>query len=1185
MQDSEILSNENERLESLKSYQILDTLPAETFDRLTKLASLICETPISLVTLVDDHRQWFKSNFGLNVKETPREIAFCHYAIQHHDLMEVQDALKDERFKNNPLVTSEPDIRFYAGQPLIDNKGNALGTLCVIDKQPRKLSDGQKEALKILAESVLDLIVKEREFQEINNFNKLFELSNDLICLAGTDGFFKKINPAFVKLLGWDKEDLLSRSFFDFIHIDDLQETEEEIAKLASGISTINFVHRFKTKEGKYKVLQWTATPEPATGYLFAIARDITSEKEKEIKLSISEARLRAFFENSTGFMCTHDLKGNFITVNSSGSNSLGYTSEEVTSKSLFDIVPKARHEELKQYLETVINKGKAHGLMHTTHLDGTKHIWLFNNVLEEDGEGNKYVIGNAVDITKRHQLELDLKRTKEMLEQTNSVAKIGSWEIDLISQKTFWSAVTKEIHEVEDDYKHDLESALSFYSGEHLEKITKYFKEAIEGKKPYDVDLQLLTKKGNTIWVRVIGTPEFKNEVCTRVYGTFQNINEDYLQQEELKKAKLLAEQANVAKSEFLANMSHEIRTPLNGVIGFTDLVLKTTLTHTQQQYLSIVNQSANALLGIINDILDFSKIEAGKLELDIEKSDLFELSSQAADIISYQAQQKGLEVLLNISPDLPRFIWADTMRLKQVVINLLSNAIKFTEKGEIELKIYAESKAEQEFIDFQFEVRDTGIGIKDDKQSKIFEAFSQEDTSTTKKYGGTGLGLTISNKLLGLMESKLELISKSGSGSIFFFKIRLKTAYGEPIVWQNSSHIEKVLIVDDNDNNRLILKQMLLLKNINVEEVTNGLEALQLISKGKRYDVILMDYHMPYMDGLETIEKIRKGFNADKEEQPIILLHSSSDDEKIIRTCEMYGVNTRMVKPVKIQDLYYSLNKLNQKTNTKKEEGEDKVIVDTQKIKVLVAEDNVVNKLLAKTIIKRILPNATIFEADNGIETIELYKNEHPDIILMDIQMPEMNGYEATQKIRKLEKGKSKKIPIIALTAGNVKGEKEKCLEIGMDDFVAKPFIEKDIAIIFKKWIKSLDDEAINDDLQNEDVIEPLHFDVEQVRTFLEGDDEALKEILELTNSELHKVIIHIEELIFSRDLEGLKGAGHKLYGTAAGTGLKKVAEIARQFEALKEFEIENIKRLQERLHREIILVLDLIAEELKK
>ncbi|OAQ38005.1 hybrid sensor histidine kinase/response regulator [Pedobacter psychrophilus] len=1180
MQTGPESSLEEKRLAALKSYQILDTLPKETFDRFTKLASIICNTPISLVSLIDEDRQWFKSKVGLDVNQTPRDIAFCHHSILGQDIMEVQDATKDFRFKNNPLVTSDPNIKFYAGYPLKDSNGYNLGTICVIDRVPRKLDDHQKEALKILGDAVVDLIAQQRKVQETENFNELFKISKDIICVFDYDGIFRNVNPAFGKLLSYQEDYILNRSIYDFIHPDDLSATKNKLQSLAKGNKTVVFTNRLKGKDDSYKILQWAATPEPSSQLFFAIARDITTEKEKEILIERSEARLRAFFENSSGFMCTHNLAGKILTINSAGAKSLGYETEELVGHFLHEVVPESRKQALQMYLEGIVTQGKMQGLMYTKHKKGNVLTWLFNNVLETDANGDKYVIGNAVDITERHQLEADLKRTKEMLETTNEVAKIGAWEADMVSQNIYWSNVTKEIHEVEEDFIPSLESGISFYTKEHQEIILNAFNEAKDLGIPFDLELQIKTKKGKYIWIRSIGKTEFIKGKCVRIYGTFQDINENYLHRSDLKKAKLIADQANSAKSEFLASMSHEIRTPLNGVIGFTDLVLKTTLNQTQQQYLNIVNQSANSLLVIINDILDFSKIEAGKLELDIEKSDLFELSSQASDIITYQAQNKGLEVLLNIDPKLPRFVFIDNIRLKQVLVNLLGNAVKFTESGEIELKIYADSNINDSEIDFHFEVRDTGIGIQSDKQNKIFEAFSQEDASTTKKYGGTGLGLTISNKLLGLMGSKLQLKSRVGQGSTFYFKIRLKAEEGNSLSTSDLSHIKNVLVVDDNENNRIILRQMLLLKNIKVTEAKNGLEALQLLTEGKGYDVILMDYHMPFMDGLETIEKIRNNFNINAEEQPIMLLHSSSDDEKIINICEKNGVRIRMVKPIKMQDLFNKLTKINKPHEPEIKQGETSNNLNNQLYKILVAEDNIVNKLLAKTVIERILPNAIVYEVNNGLEAVNQYKLIKFDLILMDLQMPEMNGYEATQNIRIIEE-KQTRTPIIALTAGNILGEKEKCLAIGMDDFVAKPFVEKDLNDLFSKWL--INKEAIPSSPIQKEI--PVRFNRDKVRDFMGNDTDTIKIVLNLTIKEIQSADDNFKKLISdpNPNLMAIKALGHKLYGTAAGTGLEILSAMARQIEWLEKADNNELKKLYKEVSKEIELCKDLIHSEL--
>ncbi len=1433
-------NNENERLAALKYYSILDTGRDSEFDRLTEMASIICETPISLVSLLDDKRQWFKSKVGLDVNETPREIAFCRYAILQDNTMIVEDATEDIRFKDNILVTDNPNIRFYAGQPLIDPNGYALGTLCVIDRTPRKLDAKQLKLLKLLAEETTALILSKRQKDELRNFENIFKLSTDLICVAGADGYFKKVNPAFEVALGWDIQTLLTESFFNYIHPDDHTSTAMELQRLNEGKNTINFANRFRTKNGAYATLQWTATPEKGTTNIFAIARDITIEKQKEEQLFYSEKKLRAFFENSQGIMCTHALDGTFLSVNTAGANNLGYTQEEIIGQSLFTIVPASRHDALKTYLRDVALNGAAKGQMVARHRKGATNIWMYNNVLESSITGEKYIIANAIDITERFRLEEDLQRTKQSLEQTSKVSRVGGWEVDLKTRKSWWTDITREIHGVAPDYVSNLDSGIEFYKeGESRTKIINAVQLAIDTGAPFDLDLQIITAQGKEIWVRAIGNALFENGICTKLFGTFQDIDqykkaelelsrsqklfndvlqgasevsiistdtngiinvfntgaekmlgytaseiigihhpglfhaaeevaargaelsaqagteiqgfrvfvhvpetagseqrewtyitkqgdkktvtlvvtaikdlnnciigylgiatditekkrieralaserarltafvehapaavamldtnmvflavsnrwiEDYKlndyniiglshydvfpypdpdrrirhnnvlaghvesddevhltlngedtymkwemrpwyqydktiggmmiftqnitqavkQREELKTAKVQAEQANIAKSEFLANMSHEIRTPLNGVIGFTDLLLRTQLNETQQQYLKIVNQSANSLLSIINDILDFSKIEAGKLELDNEKFDLYEMCGQATDIITYQIQSKGLEMLLNISPDLPRYIYADSVRLKQVLVNLLGNASKFTEKGEIELKIELLASTPTTTA-IRFGVRDTGIGIKPEKQKKIFEAFSQEDGSTTKRFGGTGLGLTISNKLLALMNSRLQLESVPGKGSYFYFDVTFRSEAGGVIAWDNLDKIKSVLIVDDNSNNRTILKQILLLKNIPSTEAANGFEALQLLGSGKKFDVIIMDYHMPYMDGLETIKKIRDSFAGPVAESPVMLMFSSSVADNFAAACNALNVTHRLVKPAKIQDIYFALSHLNIEAE---DNDTPQAAQHTKRLKsytILVAEDNAINMLLTKTIIDKIAPGTVINEAKNGIEAVESYLSNTPDLVLMDIQMPEMNGYEAAQAIRNQQL--SKHVPIVALTAGNVKGEKEKCLAAGMDDYLVKPIVAQSFAQLFNKWLDQ-DEEPIASPIAPAPI--RIQFNDEKLKSYLGNDKKVIRELLKMVKTEIKDALQNLDNHINAKDLHGINSVGHKLYGTAASTGLEQLAVFASKMEQIAAIDDINIALLRNQVKDEMDEIATLI------
>ncbi|MBN3518810.1 PAS domain S-box protein [Algoriphagus lutimaris] len=1438
------LLGDSSRINSLKSYQILSSEKEKEFDGIAKLASRLCNVPVGLIYFFEEKKTFIKSVFGsINAIES---LDLTPWFDVHQEASFISFSSSD---KNFPSTLRERGFEYYAACPIKDEDGYVLGALAILNHQMVEINEDQKSNLMTLFGGLLSLLKDRKKNIELDHFEKLFQLSSDLVCLAGVDGFFKKVSPSFKKILGWDKKTLLTKSFFELIYPEDLEKTQQEIGKLSEGLPTINFTHRFNTNDGSFKYLQWTASPEPETGSIFAIGRDITNERIRELKLAESEEKLRVFFENSQGLMCTHDLKGDFLSVNSSGAGILGYTVEEVLSLSLFDIVPEERHPEIYGYLKAITTHGKASGQMITRHKNGTLRTWLFNNVLEKSGvDHSLYVIGNAIDITTRAKLEEDLKETKQLLEETGKVAKVGGWDFDIVNQKISWTPVTKMIHEVPDDFVPDLNKGIGFYKeGESRYKITKALEEAIQHGTPWSLDLQLITHKGKEIWVRAIGKPEFQNGECVRLFGTFQDIdetkraeleasrarkvlddvfnassevsviatdlegvitvfnkgaekmlgytsdemvgkhtlriihsqeevekaalelseefgrpisgfetfiarperdgseqrdwtyirkdgeerlvslvvtpikdpdqisigylgiaidftekrnieidlineksrlaafvkhtpaavsmldnnmryiavsnrweeeyhykeeevlgnshyalfselmNEDrianynrvlsgevltnkeekilfpgetepryiswemrpwYLhngeiggmmvftqnitsliaQREELKQAKLQAEEGSKAKSEFLANMSHEIRTPLNGVIGFTDLVLKTNLNETQHQYLSIVNQSANALLSIINDILDFSKIEAGKLEIDIDKCDLYEMSSQATDIITYQIQNKGLEMLLNIGTDLPRFIYADSVRLKQVLVNLLGNASKFTEKGEIELKI-ENLHSDGDFNRIRFSVRDTGIGINATKQKKIFEAFSQEDSSTTKKYGGTGLGLTISNSLLGLMGSKLQLVSEVGKGSTFFFDVTFKTEPGEAEEWFDVDKIKNVLVVDDNDNNRLIVSQMLLLKNIHATEATNGFEALQILSKGDKFDVVLMDYHMPFMDGLETIRKIKESFVENLEEMPIILLHSSSDDQKIIQACQELGVKHRLIKPLKLQDFYHALSRLHTKDfDIVKEVENDDTIPQDVHYKVLVAEDNMVNMMLAETIIKRSFPNAILIKTKNGKEALDYCKEEFPDIILMDVQMPEMNGYEATRRIRNLKNGD--RIPIVALTAGNVKGEREKCLEAGMNDFVVKPVVEETLNNIFQKWLPLQKLDSLNSD--EPEKFTKSHYDQEVLNAYTDNNVEILKGILKIVKSELTTSFADLKEKLVKEDLVGLKEAGHKLYGTAVSSGMFYLSEMAAEMEKLQLLDQSAIQHKLAQIEKEIKLILNQIHSQ---
>lgn len=674
------------------------------------------------------------------------------------------------------------------------------------------------------------------------------------------------------------------------------------------------------------------------------------------------------------------------------------------------------------------------------------------------EGENDNTVLFNSLIrlIEERKEMEVTLKVNENSLREILDSQDVGVTIIDMETHK------------------------ISFIN-KKAEEMYGAAKEEIIGKRCYSLicpardercpleDSEDLIKSAEKVFINAKNEkiPILKS-VVRSIYDGRKSLIESFVDISSLKKAekeliiaKEVAEKANRAKSEFLANMSHEIRTPLNGVIGFTELLMKTHLNETQQHYMQTIFYSANSLLDLLNDILDFSKIEAGKLELNPEKTDIIQLSEQIMDVLKFRAHDKGLELLMDLPPDIPRFMYLDSVRLRQVLVNLLGNAFKFTEKGEVEYKIEMDHfEPETGMATLTFSVRDTGIGIPKDKQARIFESFSQADTTTTRKYGGTGLGLAISNKLVNMMGATLQIESEPGIGSNFYFTLKFKSENADPELPAAICDIKKVLVVDDNTNNRIIIQHMLMTRNIESELVSNGQEAIERIRNCHDYDVLIIDYNMPLLDGLALIRMIRKESLFPCDKQPIIFLHSSSDDERIHKESKELGVHVMLVKPVKMTQLFEALAKVRSTRVPENGELSDQFKTEPNYLSrnhfsILIAEDNNINMMLASTILSFLLPNSSIIKAENGLEAVRLYTESKPDLIFMDIQMPVMNGYEASGEIRKAEEESGNRIPIIALTAGTVMGEEERCLQAGMDDYITKPVLEKTIRRVLELWL----------------------------------------------------------------------------------------------------------------------------------
>ncbi len=815
------------------------------------------------------------------------------------------------------------------------------------------------------------------------------------------------------------------------------------------------------------------------------LEREIAQRERTEEHLQGSEERYRELVDRSLGLICTHDTEGRLLSVNPAAARALGYKPEELTERSLSDIIAPETEPQLRASLRQVREQGTASGLMRVIRKDGTECVWVFNNLFCQEAGRAPYVLGHAQDVTKLKQMERELAKARDAA----------------------------------------LESAR--------------------------------------------------------------------------------------LKSEFLANMSHEIRTPMNGVVGMANLLLDTNLTPEQRDFVETIQSSSESLMIIINDILDFSKIEAGKLQFETVDFDLRHSLESVIELFAEMAHKKRIELASLVNSNVIASLRGDPGRLRQILTNLIGNAVKFTERGEVFARVTQESDAE-DVVTLRFSVTDTGIGISPEAQARLFHAFIQADGSITRKYGGTGLGLTITKQLVELMGGKIGLESEEGKGSTFWFTARLEkqpaSARVETVPRASLEGL-RILLIDDNQTNRRIMVHQTESWGMSAQEAESGARALEMLrdasERGQAFDVVVLDLMMPQMDGFTLARAIKN----DKTIAPTrLVLMPSFGQRGHGRKAQEAGIGAYLIKPVRQSEFFDCLATVMaepQITSDAASEAPATSKLVTRHtleeaargagVRLLIAEDNLVNQKVILSQIERLGYQADVVA--NGTDALDALARASYALVLMDCQMPVMDGLNATAEIRRRE-GYDRHTPIIAVTANAMQGERERCLDAGMDDYLAKPVKKQELADALARWIthrpgktssangnaakpksdarteRDADRPPENGDLngtakaENADAFSEAVISERLAQLREECGAEMVAGFIEVFVGDTSKRLTRLRDLTAQQDSTAVEREAHSLKGSCANLGAERMASLCEQLEA--EAESGSLTRAKEFLER---------------